>query len=256
MYFKEGINHILGVRLRSYTKKSLDSKKPFLRLTQGDRGTKWALLSNTCTLSSAVFDISYFLSLAGWIPEELSPLTYWYLGLYPHSFTVTKFLEPLSSPLGLCAYICARKYTELGLGMWSYIVNCSHAPWKCFRPTYLHCPGHSLKENGAGTAQGRWWGVYPPCFWRKDKISIKILCAVLLFCPGKRPWHVLFISRDVTDGNYCPWLLDINNVHHATETIAACEVAFAIIQEMAVCQQVNQVINDLNIRETVSFLKN
>lgn len=23
--------------------------------------------------------------------------------------------------------------------------------------------------------------------------------------------HVLFISRDVTDGNYCPWLLDINN---------------------------------------------
>jgi len=76
---------------------------------------------------------------------------------------------------------------------------------------------------------------------------------VLLFCPGKRPWHVLFISRDVTDGNYCPWLLDINNIHHASETIAVCQVAFAIIQEMAVC---NQVINDLNIREILPLLKN
>lgn len=90
----------------------------------------------------------------------------------------------------------------------------------------------------------------PDWFLGKEKTSGKILCAVLTLGPGKRPWHALFISRGVTNGNYCPQLMGINNVHHASETLAVCKEAFTIKQEIAV----NQVTNDCDTSEILSFL--
>lgn len=73
--------------------------------------------------------------------------------------------------------------------------------------------------------------------------------------PGKRHQHVLFVSRNVIDGNYCTQLLSINNAHHVPETLAVCKEASAIKQEIAACQQVDQVIKDRNSAEILPFFE-
>lgn len=83
----------------------------------------------------------------------------------------------------------------------------------------------------------------------------KRLSVVLLLGTGKRSQHSLFGSRDVTDVNYCPQVLGINNAHHAPETLAVCKDASAIKQEIAACQGVNQVTNDHNPAQILPSLK-